>query len=173
MIARFTYPKSALFADYARAAAGLIFVGLVILLPLHWAVAVAFVTIAALLASLGVRTAIRHASRIELSDDGIALRGPIDRVIAWSELNGLALRYFSMRRDRKHGWMELRLQGGGRRLGIESQIQGFNEIVERAADAAGKRGLALDAATETNLAAMGVVYTKSRIIERGDSHPVR
>jgi hypothetical protein len=156
----FVYPRAALLGDYARAATGLVFAALALALPLHWVVATGFGLAAALLAGFGIRTAIRQQSRIELSDEGIALRGPIERTIAWTALDGFALRYFSMRRDRKQGWMELRLRGGGRRLGIESQIQGFDEIVQRAANAAGARKLPLDTATETNLAAMGIAVPR-------------
>jgi hypothetical protein len=163
MTTNFAYPQAALLADYARAAAGLVFAAIAILLPMHWAVTLAFGAMAALLAIFGVRTAIRQRSRIELSDAGIALRGPFDRAIAWAELDGFGLRYFSMRRDRKQGWMELRLRGGGRRLSIESQIRGFDEIVQRAANAAGARRLPLDTASETNLAAMGIAVPRRRL----------
>ncbi len=162
MTTSFAYPRPALLADYARAASGLVFAALAILLPMHWILVSLFGLLAALLLAFGARTWLRQKSRIELMPDAIRLAGPIERRIPWEALDRLELRYFSMRRDRKQGWMELSLAGNGTRLGIESQIEGFGEIVERAAEAAALRGLAVDQATETNLAALGIAYRTKR-----------
>jgi hypothetical protein len=156
----FAYPRPALLADYARASAGLVFAAAIIFLPLHWALSVVFGAIAALLLGFGLRTFLRQRSRVELSDTGIALTGPLSRRIDWAELAEFRLRYFSMRRDRKHGWMELTLKGRTGKLSIESQIEGFETIVERAARAAA--GLAVDEASLVNLGALGIAIPKPR-----------
>jgi hypothetical protein len=156
MTGRFGYPRAAIVADYARASAGLVFAAMVLALPMQRALAILFAALALLLAAFAARTALRQASLIVLSDAGIALEGPLGRRIAWSELDGLKLRYFSMRRDRKRGWMELTLSGGGRRLSIESQIEGFEAILAGAAEAAAARRLKLDETTAANLAAFDV-----------------
>jgi hypothetical protein len=158
VIATFAYPRLALLADYARASAGLLFLAAVLFLPLHWILAVLFGAIAALLLGFGLRTWLRQRSRIELSEGGIAVTGPLPRRIDWAELSEFRLRYFSMRRDRKRGWMELTLKGPTAKLAIESQIEGFETIVARAARAAA--GLAVDEASLTNLAALGIALPK-------------
>jgi hypothetical protein len=160
MTAVFAYPPLALLADYARASAGLLFAAAALFLPLHWALSVVFVAIALLLLGFGLRTLVRQRSRVELSDTGIAIAGPLPRRIEWAELSQFRLRYFSMRRDRKHGWMELTLKGRTGNLSIESQIAGFETIVERAARAAS--GLVIDEASLVNLGALGIAAPKAR-----------
>jgi hypothetical protein len=171
MTSTFIYPRTTLLADYARASVGLVFAAIAIFLPLHWGLALVFGLIAALLLFFGGRTAVRQLSRVELSEDGIALAGPFGRKLAWQELDGLRLRYFSMRRDRQHGWMELTLSGAGRRIRLESQIEGFEVIVTRAGAAAAARRVTFDDPTATNLAAMGIDIPK--VTAPGDSRRAR
>ena len=154
----FAYPARALLADYVRGSAGLYLVAGAVFVPMHRAVALACVTIAAPLLALGLRTLLRQMSRVELSETGIAVTGPWPRRIAWTELTRFRLRYFAVRKDRKHGWMELTLKGGRGKLSIESQIDGFATIVERAAQAAA--GLEIDEASLVNLGAMGIAPPK-------------
>ncbi|GGF32262.1 hypothetical protein GCM10011611_43050 [Aliidongia dinghuensis] len=149
------YPTRSLIEDYARGAAGLVFLAIA-LVPMHWALHLIFGLVAALLLAFGVRTILRGRSRILVDDDAITVEGPRARRIAWPALAGLKLRYFSTRRDRKRGWMELTLTGPGATLTIESQIEGFETIVRRAARAAAESGLAVDPSTEGNLAALDI-----------------
>ncbi|HLZ65802.1 MAG TPA: hypothetical protein VKQ29_06195 [Aliidongia sp.] len=149
------YPTRSLVEDYARGGAGLVFLAIA-LVPMHWVLHLVFGLMAVLLLSFGVRTYLRSRSRIVLDETGIAVIGPWRKRLAWTAIDGLKLRYFSTRRDRKRGWMELRLSAAGTRLTIESQIDGFEEIVRRAAAAAAARGLAVDPSTEGNLAALDV-----------------
>ncbi len=154
MTGPFVYPLRALAADYARAAAGLPLVAVVVFLPMHPLLTALVAALAAMFASFGLRTAFRQASPVVLTETGIHLTGPFGRAINWAELEGVRLRYYSMRRDRTRGWLELILEGSGRTIRIESQIIGFETIVSRAAIAAAARGLALDEATTVNLAAL-------------------
>ena len=155
------YPARSLMEDYARGAAGLVFLGIA-LVPMHWVLHLVFGLVAALLLSFGVRTFLRGRSRIVLDEGGIAIVGPIGKRVAWTALDGLKLRYFSTRRDRKRGWMELTVRGAGAKLAIESQIDGFEEIVRAAAKAAVARGLTVDPSTEGNLAAMDVTVPRGQ-----------
>jgi hypothetical protein len=53
--------------------------------------------------------------------------------------------------------MQLTLgSAGGRTLKIDSSLDGFHDVVERAADAAGRTGLTMSVATRANLRAMGI-----------------
>lgn len=155
------YPARSLMEDYARGAAGLVFLGIA-LVPMHWALHLVFGLVAALLLSFGVRTFLRGRSRIVLDEGGIAIVGPLGKRVAWTALDGLKLRYFSTRRDRKRGWMELTVRGAGAKLAVESQIDGFEEIVRAAAKAAVARGLTVDPSTEGNLAAMDVTVPRGQ-----------
>ena len=92
----------------------------------------------------------------EIRAHGLVANGLVERTIAWAELDRLRLAYFSTRRDRKSGWMQLELAGGGARLSLDSRIAGFGEVVRRAADAAAERHLQVSEATAANLEALGV-----------------
>ena len=50
--------------------------------------------------------------------------------------------------------MQLKLGDAQRTIRIDSELDGFVQIVDRAAHAAAERGLALDAATISNLQAL-------------------
>ena len=139
-------------ADYARCGAGLAAtVAPLVAVPLLPALAWAFAAAALLFALHGTRTALRHLSVVECGEEGIRLRGPIPKSIRWSELRGLRLRYFSARRDRERGWMQLVLKGSKSTLRVESTLAGFGDIVARAAEAAAAAGLDLSPATLGNL----------------------
>jgi hypothetical protein len=134
---RHVYPASAMIGDYMRAAAVL-------------------GSFAAIFALFGVRTVLRHGTRLAMSDTELRTEGIRRRTIAWAELDRMKLAYYSTRRDRKAGWMQLDLGAGGARVRLDSRIEGFDQLVRRAAEAAGARGLALSDATLANLEALGI-----------------
>ena len=69
----------------------------------------------------------------------------------------LKLSYFSTKRDRSDGWMQLAVRSaGGRAVKVDSSLEGFYDIVERAARAAETTGLQLSLATRANLRSMGI-----------------
>ncbi len=51
----------------------------------------------------------------------------------------MKLAYYSTRRDRRDGWMQLELRAGASTIRLDSRIDGFAELVERAALAAAAR----------------------------------
>lgn len=154
---RHVYPMSAMIGDYARAAAGLLPSGaLLVAVPLGNVAAVILGGFAAIFAIFGLRTALRHGTSLEMTAAGLRAYGLSRRTIAWSELDRVKLAYYSTRRDRKAGWMQLELGSAGARLGIDSRIGGFDRLVRRAAEAAAGRGIELSDATAANLEALGV-----------------
>ena len=69
----------------------------------------------------------------------------------------MKLSYFSTKRDRSGGWMQLVVgSAGGRAVKVDSSLDGFYDIVERAARAAESRGLELSRTTRSNLRSMGI-----------------
>jgi hypothetical protein len=151
------YPADVLIGDYLRAGAGLLLVGApLMLIPLNIYVEGMLGGLAALFGTFGGLTALRHLRRIELGEEGIAARGPFPVQLTWEALEGVTLRYFATRRDGSRGWMELRLRGAGRRLLLDSRIDGFNDIAQRTARAAARRHLPLTPATAANFAALGI-----------------
>ncbi len=173
------YPGAALTADYLRGGGGLLLTaGPLLALPLHWIMAVLFGSCALLFAAFMLRTALRQFTVIEATDQGIASRGPLSgRAIRWDELARLRLTYYSTRRDRERGWMQLTLKGRGRALAMDSALDGFDAVADRAAHAAQVRGVEITDATRDNLAALGILAPSGgSLAERwgltGDRAPV-
>ncbi|HYE00032.1 MAG TPA: hypothetical protein VEH84_11665 [Alphaproteobacteria bacterium] len=152
------YTPQALSGDYLRAGIGLaLTLPPLLLLPMAPVVAWVFAAGALLFGLFALRTVQRQLTAIVVDERGIALRGPLGRAIAWAELSDLRLSYFSTRRDRRGGWLQLRLSGGGRTLRIESTVQRFADIADQATEAARARGLLLSPTTVENLSSLGIL----------------
>jgi len=155
--ARFSYPASAMVGDYLRAAAGLgptlFILATVSLGDVATAVLGGF---AVIFGAFAVRTALRHGTGLEMDETGLRATGLRRTVIPWAELDRVKLAYYSTRRDRKSGWMQLQLGARGARLSLDSRLDGFEQVARHAADAAAERGLALSDATAANLQALGI-----------------
>lgn len=152
------YPRQTLWADYVRAGAGVVLCGapLLTLEVNHW-LAVILAAGFVLFALFLVRTALRHHTRYVLGPDTLCADGPAGAVVEWRRLDRLKLSYFSTKRDRSDGWMQLAVgSAGGRTVKVDSSLDGFHDVVERAARAAEETGLTLSEATRANLRAMGI-----------------
>src|SRR5204863_155745 len=109
----------------------------------------------------------RHGTRIEMSETGLRATGLWHQVIPWAELDRMKLAYYSTRRDRRSGWMQLELGADAARLRLDSRIEGFDAVVRRAAVAAASRGIALSEATVANLDALGVKPPAAEMADGG------
>ena len=149
------YTFAALRPDYVRAGAGIVLTAgpLVVVNPIS-PLAYVLGVLAALFVVFAARTAIRHMTTIRITSTGIRALGPLGGAIEWAELSKVDLRYFSTRRDRANGWMQLRLRDGRRGLRLDSNLDAFASIAARAADEARARGVDLDQSTSANLAAL-------------------
>ena len=99
----------------------------------------------------------RQKTRYVLGPDTLCADGPAGTLVEWSRLDRLKLSYFSTKRDRSDGWMQLSVGStGSRTLKVDSVLEGFYDIVERAARAAEANGLTLSVATRANLRSMGI-----------------
>lgn len=156
-------------ADYARAALGLALTAppllLVAMLPV---VRLVFALLAALFAVFAAATLTRQLATVSLDETGVAVDYPWRRRIEWRALDRLRLRWYAARRDRSSGFMQLVLRGGGRRIAVDSRIDGFEAIVAAAARAAQQRGLVLGEASLANLAGLGVSYQPSAVSNRAE-----
>jgi len=153
----FRYPFSTLAADYARAAAGLALTALPLsVLDVHPVVGWTLAAMAALFLAFLLRTAERQMTAVSFDGEGVSVAGWRRRSVAWRELSDLRLAFYSTRRDKAKGWMQLTVKGGGRALTVESTLDGFDELAEQAAGAAFRNGVAMSDATLGNLAALGI-----------------
>jgi hypothetical protein len=151
------YRARAIRGDYIRAGAGLALVAVPLAAAPLGPVAGSILGAAGLLfAGFGGRTWLRHKSRYRVDERGIARDGPFGTMLPWSALAGLRLRYYSTRRDRTGGWMQMTLKGDGATMRIDSTLEGFRDVARAALDAAGAAGIALDAATLENAGALGL-----------------
>ena len=150
------YPAEALWADYARAGAGLAATaGPLLLVPVADWIAVLLGALAILFAIFAWRTFERQRTRVTLDDDAIAVAGPRNRRIAWATVTGVRLRYYSTKRDRSGGWMHLRLESPSGTVRIDSTIEDFGRIAERASAETRGRELPVDDVTRANFRALG------------------
>jgi len=156
--AELRYPRQTLWADYLRATAGVLLCGApLLLLDVNRWLAYCLAAGLVLFALFLVRTALRHQTRYVLGPDTLCADGPAGTLVEWGRLDRLKLSYFSTKRDRSDGWMQLSVGStGGRLLKVDSSLDGFHDIVERAARAADAGGVGLSDATRANLRAMGV-----------------
>jgi hypothetical protein len=152
------YPRQTLWADYIRAGAGTVLCGLpLILIEVNPWLALVLGAGFILFAAFFLRTALRQTTRYVLGPDTLCADGPAGTLVEWNRLDRMKLSYFSTKRDRSGGWMQLSVGStGSRTLKVDSALEGFYDIVERAAQAAGTGGLPLSVATRANLRSMGI-----------------
>jgi hypothetical protein len=106
------------------------------------------------------RTALRHHTRYVLGPDTLCADGPTGSMVEWNRLDRMRLAYYSTKRDRTGGWMQLVVGStGGRTVTVDSSLDGFYDVVERAAQAAEAQGVELNEATRANLASMGITVS--------------
>jgi hypothetical protein len=101
----------------------------------------------------------RHRTRY-LGADTLCADGPAGTLAEWTRLDRMKLSYFSTKRDRSDGWMQLSIGStGGRAVKVDSSLDGFHDIVERAAHAAEAGDIELSETTRANLRSMGISVT--------------
>ncbi|MEK9660838.1 MAG: hypothetical protein VW644_03740 [Alphaproteobacteria bacterium] len=154
------YPAAHLRGDYLRAFAGAAFCAFPFFVaPMHWIAAIILGSLTLLFASHGVRTWLRTMETVVMDDTGVTAGVLYRRQVAWQSLGQVRLRYFSTRRDRSGGWMQLVLRGNGVSVGIDSEIDGFVDICRSARDVARANGLDLSETTVRNFLAIGLDVT--------------
>ena len=152
------YERGAIFWDMARGGLGLVVTGLpLVLTPMATTMTVIFGALATLFGVYVIRTWLRTAQAIEVDAEGIRRTGPLGIDIPWDDLESMGLRYFSTRRDKNGGWMELKLTGNGKKLPVESSIDDFEGLVRHCMLVARRNNLELTEATLDNLRALGLL----------------
>ena len=152
----YRYPRGNLVGDYARAVFGLgCTAAPAVALPLGSTAQIVLVVLALMFLAFGLRTVARQRLRVSVSDREIAGR-PGAATLCWQDLTSVRLAYYSTRHDRQRGWMQLTLRARKRALCIDSCIEGFGDIAQRAAVAAGANRLDLNAMSLANFESLGI-----------------
>lgn len=150
------YPQKALYADYGRSAIGTIVTGIpIVAADLSLVPGLLIGCLVLLFLVYGLRTARRHLTVIDVSETGVRELGPLGRAIPWEDMREVQLRYYSTRRDRKDGWLQLKVVGGGGKIGIDSNLEGFDAVVRHVVEAADRQRLELSETTRDNLQGLG------------------
>lgn len=152
------YPARSLAGDYLRAAIGVgIGLGVLLSVPTSTAIVIVFGGLLGVFGLFAIRTAQRQLLQVALTDEALSQRGLVTRVLDWRELTRFKLRFYGSRRqpDKGAGFMQLKLAGAGTSFSFESNLEGFEQIVQRAARAARDNGIALDTTSLRNLQALG------------------
>ena len=154
----YRYPVAALRGDYIRAGIGSVIMGGMMIGA--FGVPVMFFIIGSLFLlffGFGLQTFARHMTMFELEPDGLKVYGLRRKKLLWDELTGARLRFFSVRRERSSGWMELKLTSSGSgKLRIDSALEGFNDIAAAVASAVEAKGIKIDETSVENFRAIGV-----------------
>ncbi|MBS28166.1 MAG: hypothetical protein CL566_04470 [Alphaproteobacteria bacterium] len=151
------YAPRALNADLLRAAVGTGFclVPLVFVDLGAWGILV-FAIPAAMFTIFGLRTWANRQTVVEIDAVGISLTGWSPRHIAWRDMSALKLSYFSTRRDREAGWMQLSLKDRTTKIALNPSLDGFEDVCRAAFNAARNEDIELTDASARNFAALGI-----------------
>lgn len=151
------YPPQSLIGDYSRAGLGLILtVTPLLFIELGTAIAIMLVLVAAVCLFFLVRTIERNRTIISLDDEAISASGFRRATVRWADLARLTLAYYSVKRDKSDGWMQLTLKDAAGTVVIDSRLDGFYAIVVKAARVAREKQLPLNHITLTNLQALKI-----------------
>lgn len=151
------YPSQALRGDYIRAGAGMaVCGGLLFAAGLDGIAFYIFTALTVLFAYFGWRTWLRGATVVTVNDEGIASSGLMRAKLAWRDVTQVKLRYFSTRRNRQDGWMQLSLKGNGRAVRLDSHIERFDAVAHRVHEAAVTQRIEFNATTAANFAALDI-----------------
>ncbi len=104
----------------------------------------------------GLRTALRHATHYGFDERGVVATGPVSRAIEWGELVNVKLSYYTTKRDGTSGWWQLDIKGRDSKMRIESTLDGFGALAERAVREARAHDIELSPATIENLRPLGI-----------------
>lgn len=161
----YRYPVASLVPDGVRALVGLAFTGVPLAtLPVASWFGIVLAAGVGLFGVFGVLTVLRVRTRVRVGDDGIETRSGRRGRIRWKDLRQVKLRYFAVRRERerkrgeggRRGWMQLVLKGDDGVVRIDSRLDGFDDVLRRAAAAASGLDLDLDPVTRANFEAAGL-----------------
>lgn len=153
------YPPKTLVGDYLRATAGVgVGLGVLVANPAGWTLGLVFGGVAGVFGLFGWRTAERHMTRIGVNEQELVKASLGTKCIPWDQVGRVKLRYYGTKRQQRHegGFFQLTLWGDGTKLVFESNLEGFDFLVWRSAEAARSNQVPVDPSTAGNMLALGI-----------------
>lgn len=157
MTRTYTYDLSGARGNIIRAVLAIgICIGLVVAGNPHPWVSAALLAFAGAFIWFLIRCLLRLRETVELDADGLRVIGKSNVRVLWQNLAGMRLDFFTTRRDRDSGWMTLELKDiNGHAIRIDSDLDGFEDVITKATQAASKKDLPLSVSTRANIDAVG------------------
>ena len=145
------YPKGTFRGDCLRGVAGLALILVLLSLAVPSVVASSFLLGLAVVFMVYIFMAWRRSQYRYAVNNEALIRHPDGQKILWQELSDLRLAYYTTRRDHRQGWLELKLVAGEKIFTLDSRLDGFNFLLQRAIRAAQYNHLQLSPSTCMNL----------------------
>lgn len=154
---RFHYPLGKLVPDYLRAGVGfgLTMVPMPHAIGGHPVVLLIVLGLAGLFGSFGFTTFLRQKSTVCTSEDGLWIEGLWSKSIRWDEVREIDLRYFSTRKDKQKGWLQLKIIGPAGKIRVDSNLNDFDEFLRWVVTAITRHDLAVTPIGRENFASVG------------------
>lgn len=127
----FHYPLGKLVPDYLRAGLGfgLTMVPLPAALGAHPVALLVVLGFAGLFGSFGLSTFLRQKSTVKASEEGIRIEGLRNKAIRWQDVRQIDLRYFSTRKEKDKGWLQLKVISPGNTIRVDSNLNDFDALL--------------------------------------------
>lgn len=154
------YPIKSLYGDYVRAAIGLVVFGTPLAFVSNssiWSVILGGFFV--LFFIFGLRTLIHQMTIVETSATGISTTGPLGKAFRWDEIEKVELKYYSTRRDKDDGWMQLNLFGPPGKMKLESSLEDFKEVAEMVIKAGFENNAEMNETTIENITNLGITVS--------------
>jgi hypothetical protein len=151
------YPAKELTGDYLRGGAGAALCATPLVIADSVTVASYFLwPLVVLFGGFVVRTGLKQFTWIAMEPEGIRTAGIWRKEIRWEEIRRIKMRYFSTKRDRTDGWMQVKVTGAGGALAFDSTVTGFDDLARRLAEAGVVARAEMDETTRANFELMGI-----------------
>lgn len=119
------------------------------------------------------RCFLRHRAVVTCDEYTISLLDVGVVKLDWHKIDQVRLSFFSQRSDQREGWMRLTLTAEKKTIKIDSQIEKFYTLADRAARAAKDNGVRLDEISRLNFKALGLSFPEWDQMAGGSLTPRR
>ena len=155
----YRWPRNAVRGDLIRTGLGFLACAAVLLLvPTVSIMFAAFVIPTIVFASYVIQTLLRATTTLTIQPEGLGITNYLgQRLVRWDTLDEFQLRYYTLRRDKEAGWLDLKLGSPGSSITLDDRVEGFRPILERAWEAASARDIGISSSTYANLTAAGLL----------------